>query len=413
MNIQVYPHRIILNKTNEVNSGEYNVNECTFEFSQEYEGLTKVAVFSLCDGTTKNVTILNNQCIIPVECLQETGQVQIGVYGYATQDNELVLRYSPTPQNFVVRLGSYKEGTQPVAPTPTDWEILVEQVSDIAEDVSSIHEDITGINGEISGINIDIRDLQDTKANISDLAEVAFTGEFSDLKNIPSYATTQQLNQEIQDRQDADVNLQSQIDKNKTDIDTINTKLVNYSLITETGSKITLTIDNTNYQMYATLKDKNNNTINTSNVIDLPIEQLVMSVDYDNTTKEIVIELQNGEITRVPVGALISGLVSETQLETILVPYVKNTDYASSSVGGVVKVGSFGTNVQANTGQLYAINVSSYNLYESWGGNYVISKGTLEKVIEGKDLTTKAYVDGLVGDIGTILDNINGEVIGG
>lgn len=212
MNIQVYPHRIILNKTNEVNSGEYNVNECTFEFSQEYEGLTKVAVFSLCDGTTKNVTILNNQCIIPVECLQETGQVQIGVYGYATQDNELVLRYSPTPQNFVVRLGSYKEGTQPVAPTPTDWEILVEQVSDIAEDVSSIHEDITGINGEISGINIDIRDLQDTKANISDLAEVAFTGEFSDLKNIPSYATTQQLNQEIQDRQDADVNLQSQID---------------------------------------------------------------------------------------------------------------------------------------------------------------------------------------------------------
>lgn len=212
MIIQVNPHRIVLNKTNEVNSGEYNVNECTFEFSQEYEGLTKVAVFSLCDGTTKNVTILNNQCIIPVECLQETGQVQIGVYGYATENGNLVLRYSPTPQNFVVRLGSYKEGTQPVAPTPTDWEILVEQVSDIAEDVSSIHEDITGINGEISGINTDIRDLQDTKANINDLATVAFTGEFSDLKNIPSYATTQQLNQEIQDRQDADVNLQSQID---------------------------------------------------------------------------------------------------------------------------------------------------------------------------------------------------------
>lgn len=413
MNIQVYPHRIILNKTNEVNSGEYNVNECTFEFSQEYEGLTKVAVFSLCDGTTKNVTILNNQCIIPVECLQETGQVQIGVYGYATQDNELVLRYSPTPQNFVVRLGSYKEGTQPVAPTPTDWEILVEQVSDIAEDVSSIHEDITGINGEISGINIDIRDLQDTKANISDLAEVAFTGEFSDLKNIPSYATTQQLNQEIQDRQDADVNLQSQIDNNKTDIDTINTNLVNYSLITETGSKITLTIDNTTYQMYATLKDKNNNTINTSNVIDLPIEQLVMSVDYDNTAKEIVIELQNGEITRVPVGALISGLVSETQLEETLEDYVKNTDYASSSKGGVIKVSDYYNYVvSANSGVLYT-RTKTYQEYTNLDANAFIGKGTLENVITGKDLTTKAYVDGLVGNIGTILDNINGEVIGG
>ena len=412
MNIQVYPHRIILNKTNEVNSGEYNVNECTFEFSQEYEGLTKVAVFSLCDGTTKNVTILNNQCIIPVECLQETGQVQIGVYGYATQDNELVLRYSPTPQNFVVRLGSYKEGTQPVAPTPTDWEILVEQVSDIAEDVSSIHEDITGINGEISGINIDIRDLQDTKANISDLAEVAFTGKFSDLKNIPSYATTQQLNQEIQDRQDADVNLQSQIDNNKTDIDTINTNLVNYSLITETGSKITLTIDNTTYQMYATLKDKNNNTINTSNVIDLPIEQLVMSVDYDNTAKEIVIELQNGEITRVPVGALISGLVSETQLETILVPYVKNTDYASYNKSGVIKTdaSTYGSNV--NDGFLSA-GVTNYANYRNKSNNFIVSKGTLENVITGKQLVNKTYVDGLVGNIGTILDNINGEVIGG
>ena len=409
MNIQVYPHRIILNKTNEVNSGEYNVNECTFEFSQEYEGLTKVAVFSLCDGTTKNVTILNNQCIIPVECLQETGQVQIGVYGYATQDNELVLRYSPTPQNFVVRLGSYKEGTQPVAPTPTDWEILVEQVSDIAEDVSSIHEDITGINGEISGINIDIRDLQDTKANISDLAEVAFTGEFSDLKNIPSYATTQQLNQEIQDRQDADVNLQSQIDKNKTDIDTINTKLVNYSLVTETGSKITLTIDNTNYQMYATLKDKNNNTINTSNVIDLPIEQLVMSVDYDNTTKEIVVELQNGEITRVPVGTLISGLVSETQLEETLEDYVKNTDYATSSTGGVIKVGSYAMLIDEN-GYLRTSQLS-YSEYTKRTGYTFISKSTLENVIEGKDLTTKAYVDGLVGDISSVIDAINGEVV--
>ena len=189
--------------------------------------------------------------------------------------------------------------------------------------------------------------------------------------------------------------------------------MVNYSLITETGSKITLTIDNTNYQMYATLKDKNNNTINTSNVIDLPIEQLVMSVDYDNTTKEIVVELQNGEITRVPVGALISGLVSETQLETILVPYVKNTDYASSSKGGVVKSNTFyGALISSSSGTIYS-TTKSYSEYLTIDNNHFISKGTLENVITGKGLTTKAYVDGLVGDIGTILDNINGEVIGG
>ena len=85
------------------------------------------------------------------------------------------------------------------------------EISDINIDISNINDDIDAIDTQITGINVDIKDLQDTKANISDLASVAFTGEFSDLKNIPSYATTQQLNQEIQDRQDAD-NLQSQID---------------------------------------------------------------------------------------------------------------------------------------------------------------------------------------------------------
>lgn len=215
MIIQVNPHKIILTKTNDVNSGEYNVNECVFEFSQEFDNLTCIAVFSLCDGTTRNITILNNRCIIPTEVLQQTGQVKIGVYGYSVQDDELVLRYSPTPQIFVVTEGSYKEGTEPVAPSPTDWEILVEQVSNNSRDISNIEEDITGINGEISGINIDIRDLQDTKANINDLASVAFSGSYNDLINKPNlsvYATKTDLSNEERARENADIDLQNQID---------------------------------------------------------------------------------------------------------------------------------------------------------------------------------------------------------
>lgn len=444
MNIQVYPHRIILNKTNEVNSGEYNVNECTFEFSQEYEGLTKVAVFSLCDGTTKNVTILNNQCIIPVECLQETGQVQIGVYGYATQDNELVLRYSPTPQNFVVRLGSYKEGTQPVAPTPTDWEILVEQVSDIAEDVSSIHEDITGINGEISGINIDIRDLQDTKANISDLAEVAFTGEFSDLKNIPSYATTQQLNQEIQDRQDADVNLQSQIDAISVSSDVVDVvgtyqELLNYDTQHLKDNDIVKVLQDSTHsdalsyyrwdketstwsyvgsegpfytksETYS--KSEVNDLISAITTLDIQVVETLPTQDISTTTIYLVPKSSAGTNDAYDEYIYVSNnweFIGSTQVD--LTDYVKNTDYATASKGGVVKVGANGVSLN-NLGILQA-GVSSYSDYQSKTNNYFISKGTLENVIIGKDLTTKAYVDSLVGDIGTILDNINGEVIGG
>lgn len=91
-----------------------------------------------------------------------------------------------------------------------------------------------------------------------------------------------------------------------------------------------------------------------------------------------------------------------------LTNYVQNTDYATGSVGGVIKTG-YGLNLN-ESGIIYAIN-NSYSDYLTKGVNYVIGKGTLENVITGKDLTTKAYVDGLVGDINTALDTINGEVI--
>lgn len=88
--------------------------------------------------------------------------------------------------------------------------------------------------------------------------------------------------------------------------------------------------------------------------------------------------------------------------------YVKFTDYATPSVAGVFKSGS-GIDVASNGsvgGHTY-----TYYQYPSLLDNIIICKGTLENVITGKDLTTKSYVDGLVGDINTALDTINGEVI--
>lgn len=208
-------------------------------------------------------------------------------------------------------------------------------------------------------------------------------------------------------KQDISTNT-SNISQNTTDIATLNSNLVNYSLITETGSKLAITIDNSTYQMYITLKDKNDNVIHTSNTIDLPIEQLVMNVTYDNTNKAIVITLQNGNVTSVPVGALIDGLVSNDDLNTTLADYVKFTDYANDTKAGVVKNGN-GILINSN-GYMYGESLT-YSLYNSKGNQYFLTKGTLENVITGKDLTTKSYVDGLVGDIDSVLDAINGEVI--
>lgn len=85
----------------------------------------------------------------------------------------------------------------------------------------------------------------------------------------------------------------------------------NYSLITETGSIITLEINSSTYEITASLKDKNGNVISTSQSVDLPLESVVVSGRYDATNQKIVLELENGNTIDVPVGALVSGLQSE------------------------------------------------------------------------------------------------------
>ena len=101
---------------------------------------------------------------------------------------------------------------------------------------------------------------------------------------------------------------------------------------------------------------------------------------------------------------------TKTETNTLLNNKVGFTDYATSSTAGVIKaVASMGYGV-SSTGVLQS-QIANYSNYESASNYYNIGKGTLENVITGKGLTTKSYVDGLVGDIGTALDTINGEVI--
>ena len=74
------------------------------------------------------------------------------------------------------------------------------------------------------------------------------------------------------------------------------------------ATNIDVTIDNTNYQVTFQLKDQNNQNLGDAQTIDLPIESLVMKVEYDSVNDAIVITLQNGTTTSIPVSSLTSGL---------------------------------------------------------------------------------------------------------
>lgn len=95
------------------------------------------------------------------------------------------------------------------------------------------------------------------------------------------------------------------------DIADIETNMSQLSKITETASQIALNISSSDYKMSATLKDKNGNVIYTSNVIDLPLESVVINGRYDSQTKKIILTLQNGTEIEFSVADLISGLQSE------------------------------------------------------------------------------------------------------
>ena len=99
-----------------------------------------------------------------------------------------------------------------------------------------------------------------------------------------------------------------------------------FALISQSGYKIVLNINNTNFKISASLYDKNDNLITTSNEIDLPLESAVVSGYYDNATKKLILTLQSGGTIEVPVGSLISGLQTEINAQNKL-----NADYVDDT----------------------------------------------------------------------------------
>lgn len=111
--------QISVRKREPVTSGSVNVYPVRFEFSSDWDGLTRTAVFRSGTDTYSVLLDLSGECIIPWEVLTSHGrQLTAGVYG--TRDNEIVL---PT---IWVSLGTILEGASPGKesrpPTPELWE---------------------------------------------------------------------------------------------------------------------------------------------------------------------------------------------------------------------------------------------------------------------------------------------------
>lgn len=101
---------------------------------------------------------------------------------------------------------------------------------------------------------------------------------------------------------------------------------------TKYAKTLTFSVDSTTYVLTAQLKDQDGTTLSTQTV-DLPIESMVLDVDFDEDTNELIITLQSGSVTRVPIGSITGGLQSEITLTNMLdSDLVDDTDNAHKFV---------------------------------------------------------------------------------
>lgn len=351
MKLIVNPHKIEIAKT-PVNEKEIKVTEIQFEFSEEIpSNYVKDVYFTFGSNTYQVPNIQNNKCDIPYEVLEKKGQLEIGVVAYLLENDEYVKRFNPSPVYISTLDGSLKDEYENYEEvTPTDKEQIEQALLEVQNQINNL--DIEAEKEEhTTTITISKKDGTEQVVEILDgeKGEKGDKGEPGAIKMI----IVAELPATGQDDAIYLVPLatpESQ-ENNYAEYVYING---NWELLGKIGIQVDLTDYYTKQETYS-----------------------------------------KGEV---------DNLIPD------LTDYVKNTDYASASKGGVIKRSSTYALDMTNDGVLTSVTKTNAE-YNDANARMFISKGTLENVITGKDLTTKAYVDGLVGDINTALDTINGEVI--
>lgn len=161
--------------------------------------------------------------------------------------------------------------------------------------------------------------------------------------------------------------------------------------------------------------------LNLLNYVRVNSENASSRIDNVETVIETVLpnmfEAKSNKVTSI------SSSSTDTQYPSAKAVYdatkdcITSTDYAvTNHAAGIIKAKSsngleVGSGIYA--GELWGAqkDYSTYISDQYFPRSGIICKGTLENVIEGKGLTTKAYVDSLVGDIDSALDAINGEEV--
>lgn len=386
MLLRVNPHKIELLQNELVNEKEIDISKCEFEFVDIPNDYVKEAYFTL-NGQTYKQILVNDECKFPSEVLETKGMIEIGCVAYKVEEDNIT-RYNPSPVYFNTLIGSLKDAqnTEPI--TPTDKEQIEQIVSDVQTQMNNLDIDAQKQN-KTTTITITKKDGTTQTTQILD-------GEDGIGLNYNWVGTQLGIKRENEQNYEY-VNLKG--DKGEPGA----IKIVIVNELPSIGDDDTIYLvpyqeaeTGNIYKEYIYV----NNTWEELGSIPVEVD---LSDYYTKSEVNNLIPTQLSELTDDSTHRL----TTDTE-KTTWNNKVDDTDYASSSTGGVIKISN---NLDVSTnGNVYCIS-RTYANYQNQNTETFISKGTLENVITGKDLTTKAYVDGLVGNINSVLDAINGEVI--
>ena len=108
----------------------------TFEFSPDWDGYAKTAVFEPVGGTAREVVLVDNACVIPWEVLQAECSLKIGCYG-TSGDKRKPTMYAPSR---LVYRGA-EQASASVEPTPDVYSQILELASNTKEIAQSVRND--------------------------------------------------------------------------------------------------------------------------------------------------------------------------------------------------------------------------------------------------------------------------------
>ena len=154
INVDKNNMQVLSNET--ITSGSINAYTCKFTFSDDWEGLTKSAVFRVSDKYIECLLSDDDTVSIPWECMTTAGaELFVGLRGVAgeeteTKDDDIVL-----PSVWCL-IGTVRKGTtageEPEPPTPSAWEQILMKINSLEENKQNVLT--AGDNISISNDNV-------------------------------------------------------------------------------------------------------------------------------------------------------------------------------------------------------------------------------------------------------------------